>query len=92
MTAEIQHKASENNLVSITKELFPIFKEENYKKISEKEEEELLSQIIEKMPKDLIIESRIKDYMRRFREQKRPSFSFFEAILKIKQANEVFFF
>jgi hypothetical protein len=59
--------------------------------MSEKEEEELFNRFRENIPNKLIVKSRLKHYIKRYREEKRPCLSFFETILKIFDSKEVWF-
>ena len=66
-----------------------MFGEENTKKTTNFEEEDLLNKIKEIIPREFLFKSRLKHYIRRYREDKRPSFSFFEAFLRIMDFNKV---
>ncbi len=81
--------ATEDQLTIIIEDNFPILKQENENKISDKEEEELLYRIKEKIPQKIILKSRLKHYLKRYREEKRPSFSLFKAYLRVLELIEV---
>ncbi len=73
----------------IYEENITIFGKENNKKSSEGKEKELLDRIREIISKDLLVKSRLKHYITRYREEKRPSISYFEALLRILDFNKV---
>jgi hypothetical protein len=70
---------------------FPYVGADGDRKISEKEEEELVLRIRERIPKEIFCKSKLKHYILRYREGKRPSIAFFETLQKILVVKEVKF-
>ena len=81
--------APKNYLRNIFEEGFNFFGSDSDKNISEKEEEEFLLRLREKIPKDVFCKSKLKHYIIRYRNGKRPNFFFFETLEKILTVNEV---
>jgi hypothetical protein len=82
--------ATKDKFAMIFEENFSIFKEENDQKITEDNEEELINRIREILPRGLLFKTNLKQYVKRYREGKRPNFSLFEVVLKIMDLNKVF--
>ena len=87
-----QSQSPVDHLRFILEDNFPFIRADGDKtKISEKEEEELVLRIRERIPKEIFCKSKLKHYILRYREGKRPSIAFFDTLQKILVVKEVMF-
>lgn len=84
-----QYSVTDDKLAMIFQEKFTYFEKEIVKKTTEEQEKELLHRIKAIISKELLIKSRLKHYISRYKEDKRPGHSFIEAFLIILDFNKV---
>jgi hypothetical protein len=61
----------------------PLFRVKGYETISDEEERDFIMKIRERLPQVVFNKLKLKQFIMRFREAKRPSFHFFKPLIEI---------
>ena len=83
------YAAEPNPIVNILKVLPPLFRMKGNENISDEEERDFIMKIRERLPQAVFNKLKLKQFIMRFREAKRPSFLFFKSLIEILDLKEV---
>ena len=78
--------AFDSPTMSNMRNILKLFRYNDEKRLSDGEEIELMMKIYERLPSNIFYETRLKHYILRYREAKRPSIHFFETLFETLEA------
>ena len=68
------------------KDILELFRVNDERRLSDEEEIELMMKIYKRISSNIIHETRLKHYILRYREEKKPSIHFFDTLFKTLEA------